>query len=195
MLAFWRRLIFLSVTLGAACAASADQDAALRDKIASCAACHGPAGAAPIQPDYPILAGQHFYYTYVQLRDLKSGLRESAIMNPIAAGLEKDDMKAIAQYFAEQGWPENASAHKVDQKTIAAGRQASAAGQCVQCHLGGYEGASGVPRLAGQNYEYLRKTLLAYKNRERMNAPDKASLMEAYSDDELDALAKFLAAQ
>ena len=75
------------------------------------------------------------------------------------------------------------------------GERAAAAGQCVQCHLGGYEGTSGVARLANQNYSYLRQTLLDYKNRVRTNAPDKSSLMEAYSDEELDGLAQLLSGQ
>ena len=93
------------LTLAVFGAAAADPYAAVRDKLVTCTACHGENGAAPIQPSYPILAGQHFYYTYVQLKDLKSGLRKNAVMNPIAAELEKSEMKLIAQYFAEQSWP------------------------------------------------------------------------------------------
>lgn len=172
---------------------SADEYAPVADILQTCVACHGDKGAAPISPDIPVLAGQHLYYTYLQLRDLKSGSRANTIMQAIAAGLDKDQMKLIAKYFSEQDWPNNR--RPVDPETVSTAGKASAAGQCVQCHLGGYEGASGVPRLANQNYEYLRNTLLAYKNRERLNAPDKASLMEAYSEQELDALAQFLAGQ
>ena len=170
-----------------------DEYANVRGQIESCVACHGEHGATPIQPSYPILAGQHLHYLYVQLKDLKSGARQNAIMNPIAAGLEKADMLKIAQYFSEQSWPSTNEQSGSDLADL--GAKAAAAGQCVQCHLGGYEGASGVPRLAGQNYSYTLQTLLDFKNRVRTNAPDKSSLMEAYSDEELVGLAQFLANQ
>ena len=41
-------------------------------------------------PSNPILAGQEFYYLYVQLKDFKSGLRKSAIMGPIVQALQPD---------------------------------------------------------------------------------------------------------
>ena len=40
---------------------------------------------------------------------------------------------------------------------VAKAETATAAGQCVQCHLGGYEGNSRVPRLAGQKVSYLER--------------------------------------
>ena len=170
-----------------------DEYAAVRDKLQTCVACHGKKGAAPVQSVYPILAGQHLHYLYLQLKDFKSGARKNAIMNPIAAVLEKEEMLSIAQYFSEQTWPQNNE--RGGSELIPLGEQAASAGQCVQCHLGGYEGASGVARLAGQNYSYLRQTLQDFKNRVRTNAPDKSSLMEAYSDEELDGLAQFLSGQ
>ena len=189
-----RLIVFCLSLLGAQhTLAQNDEYATVRDKLQTCVACHGENGAAPIQAAYPILAGQHLHYLYVQLKDFKSGARKNAIMNPIAAGLEKQDMLSIAKYFSEQAWPQNNERGGPD--LAALGEQASTAGQCVQCHLGGYEGASGVPRLANQNYSYLRQTLLDFKNRVRTNAPDKSSLMEAYSGTELDGLAQFLSGQ
>ena len=190
-----KSLILLSLSLFCLPQAWAQDDeyAAVRDKLQTCVACHGEKGAAPIQSTYPILAGQHQYYLYVQLKDLKSGARKNAVMNPIAAGLEKAEMLNIAKYFSEQEWPRSNEQGGTD--LVELGERAAAAGQCVQCHLGGYEGTSGVARLANQNYSYLRQTLLDYKNRVRTNAPDKSSLMEAYSDEELDGLAQLLSGQ
>lgn len=189
------RLIIICLTLISMQHALAQDDeyAAVRDQLQSCVACHGEKGAAPTQAAYPILAGQHLHYLYVQLKDLKSGARESAIMNAITAEMEKEEMLSIAKYFSEQAWPQDNERGGSD--LAAVGEQAAAAGQCVQCHLGGYEGASGVPRLANQNYTYLHQTMQDFKNRDRTNAPDKSSLMEAYSDEELDGLAQFLANQ
>ena len=66
--------------------------AAVAEFIASCEVCHGEYGAST-QQQYPILAGQEFYYLYVQLKDFKSGLRNDPIMGPLASALDKDQMK------------------------------------------------------------------------------------------------------
>ena len=50
---------------------SANEYDAISDTLQTCAACHGPTGAEPISEDIPVLAGQHLYYTYLQLKDLK----------------------------------------------------------------------------------------------------------------------------
>ncbi len=38
---------------------------------------------------------------------------------------------------------------RADDAEVADAERAATSGMCVQCHLGGYEGNSGVPRLAG----------------------------------------------
>ena len=49
-------------------AAQEDEYAAVRDKLEACFACHGESGASADQ-QIPIIAGQHLYYLYVQLKD------------------------------------------------------------------------------------------------------------------------------
>ncbi len=161
------------------------------DAVALCAACHGEAGAAPIDETYPFLAGQHQFYLYVQLKDFKSGLRGSDIMAPIVAEMDKAQMMALAEYFSQQSWP--ATSYRADARLAVVGETAATAGLCVQCHLGGYEGGSRVPRLAGQQRGYLEKTMLDFKHRRRMNAPDKASLLATFSDQDIAAMARYLA--
>jgi cytochrome c553 len=192
-----RRFLPVCVVLATAAMAQApdqsmaqdDKYAAVKDKLQTCVACHGENGAST-QPQYPILAGQHQYYLYVQLKDFKSELRKTEIMGPIAATLEKADMLAIADYFSGQSWPN--IGFSGDPEKARRGEQATVAGQCVQCHLGGFEGDSGVPRLAGQYPQYLQKTLLDFKNKVRNNSPAKSSLMESYTDEELAGMAHFL---
>ena len=146
----------------------------------------------PGDPSIPIIAGQEFYYLYVQLKDYKAGRRANPVMDAIVAQMEKTQMQALAQHFSEQKWPglqvivEDVVARKAQQATIA--------GQCVQCHLGGYEGNSRVPRLAGQQPAYLERTMLEFKNKVRLNSPAKGSLMNAYSDEDIAAMAQYLGA-
>ena len=162
----------------------------LAEKLATCAGCHGAAGL-PSRPDVPILWGQQFYYLYVQLKDYKAGRRQNAEMGAIVASLSKQEMKALAQHFSGQAWPSTGFAS--DSTDDARGESATVAGLCVQCHLGGYEGNSRVPRLAGQQVGYLERTMLEFKNRVRMNSPAKASLLAAYEDRDITAMARYLA--
>lgn len=169
----------------------AQADAAdLNETIEFCTACHGEAGL-PIEPDIPIIWGQEFYYLYVQLKDYKAGRRENEIMQEIVADLEKTDMQALAQHFSEQTWPR--IGFRAEDADRAKGASATSAGLCTQCHLGGYEGESRNPRLSGQQPAYLERTMLEFKSKIRMNSPAKSSLMAAYEDDDITAMARYLA--
>jgi cytochrome c553 len=178
--------------LGLALVASSPADAnRLESKIALCKGCHGADGL-PGDPAIPIIAGQEFYYLYVQLKDYKAGRRANPIMGGIVAQMEKEEMQALARHFAEQPWPSTQA--RADDATVALAQRATTAGQCVQCHLGGYEGNSRVPRLAGQQPEYLEKTMLEFKNKVRLNSPAKGSLLKDFSDEEIAAMARHLGA-
>jgi cytochrome c553 len=162
----------------------------LGETIEFCAACHGEAGL-PIEPDIPIIWGQEFYYLYVQLKDYKAGRRENEIMQEIVSDLEKEQMQALAQHFSEKPWPR--IGFRAEDTDRAKGASATSAGLCTQCHLGGYDGDSRNPRLAGQQPAYLERTMLEFKNKVRMNSPAKSSLLGAYEDADITAMARYLA--
>jgi cytochrome c553 len=168
-----------------------DEFASANELIGTCEVCHGESGAST-QQQYPILAGQEFYYLYVQLKDFKSGLRSDPIMGPLASALDQDTMKLVATYFSEKQWPPTNIS--VDEQNSNTGRTVIAAGQCVACHLGAFHGNSRVPRLAGQHPDYLAKTMLDFKSRARNNAPDKGSLLATFTDEQLKAVAQYLGA-
>ena len=71
-------------------------------KSETCKACHGEAGAKPIQPDYPVLAGQHYDYIVAALTQYKAGKRKNASMNGFAAALKPEDIQDLAAYFSSQ---------------------------------------------------------------------------------------------
>jgi cytochrome c553 len=79
--------------------------AAGAEKAKTCAACHGEGGAKPIQPDYPILAGQHEDYLIATLKQYKSGKRKNEVMKGFAAALSEKDMRDLAAYFSKQPSP------------------------------------------------------------------------------------------
>jgi len=163
----------------------------LAEKAEICAVCHGVAGL-PTRPDVPIIWGQEFYYLYVQLKDYKAGRRHNAEMSGIAATLSKQEMRDLAQHFASQAWP--ATRFTAESADITRGESATAAGLCTQCHLGGYEGNSRIPRLNAQQAAYLERTMLEFKNKIRLNSAAKSSLMAAYGEEEIAAMARYLAA-
>jgi len=161
-------------------------------RIALCESCHGADGdGRPIGPEIPILAGQEFYYLYVQLKDYKSGSRSNAIMSAIAAELSKEQMQALAKHFSEQEWPR--MGFPASEEEIQVAKNATGAGFCTQCHLGKYQGNSRIPRLAGQQPVYLNQTMLDFKNKVRLNSAAKGSLIGGYDDAVIEAMANFLA--
>lgn len=97
-----KRIAALFLALAAAPALAADDIAA---KAATCAACHGELGAKPILPTYPVIAGQYANYLAHAMNEYKSGARKNAVMSAQMAALTKDDIKALARYFADQPGP------------------------------------------------------------------------------------------
>ena len=161
----------------------------LEETVETCAACHGE-GGLPIEGDIPILWGQQFYYLYVQLKDYKAGRRANETMQSMVVGFSRDQMKALANYFAEKPWPNIVGGKDSDQAR--AGRSQTVAGQCSQCH-NRYLGDSRIPRLAGQQQEYLLRTMLEFKHKVRLNSAAKGSLMKSYEDTGIEQIAHFLA--
>jgi cytochrome c553 len=83
----------------AATAGAADLDAGRKIGETQCAACHGKDGKSPIDPSYPIIAGQYPDYLAKALTDYKTGARKNAIMAGIAKPLSKQDIANLAAYF------------------------------------------------------------------------------------------------
>jgi len=182
-------LVLGSIVVAQARAAE-DEYAAVRETLETCTVCHGENGASS-QPEFPILAGQHLYFLYVQMKDFKAERRVSPVMIEFVSILTKEEMLSIAKFFSEQEWPD--TGYRADPARARKGETAANFGQCVQCHLGGYEGSSGTPRLAGQHLAYLEKTMLDFKSKARANSAAKSSLMETYSAEDIERMAEFLA--
>lgn len=178
----------LGVALAAG-GAAAQEAFNLEEAAATCAACHGEAGV-PIEADYPIIWGQQLYYLYVQLKDYKSGRRANEIMQPIAEQFEKEQMQALAKYFSAKPWPKLPV--EKDAERALRGQTQTGAGECSQCH-NTYLGDSRLPRVAGQQEPYLRRTMLEYKNKIRQNDATMGSLMRSYDDSGIEDLAHYLA--
>ena len=182
-------LAVLALLAPAILPAAALADDAVAEKAQVCAACHGEKGS-PIDKSIPVLWGQNEGYIYLELRDYKLGNRKNDIMNH--AGLEKEDMKALAAYFAQQSWP-NLQQPQAPQDVAKHAESVANSAGCKGCHRDGYLGDSTNPRLAGQSQTYLRDTMAAFRDGARTNNPWMAALLKTYSDSDIDALAQYLA--
>jgi cytochrome c553 len=163
----------------------------IAEKVEICAGCHGTDGK-PVDKTTPVIWGQLEGYIYIQLRDFKRGDRKNDIMQPIASAFEKDDMLAIAAYFAQKPWPDLGqprSPRDVARKAVDAEHSVG----CTGCHLEQFQGTGTTPRLAGQNREYLAKTIADFRTRARGNNPGMSDLMIATPTDDLAALSEYLA--
>jgi cytochrome c553 len=164
---------------------------AVPEKAALCATCHGEQGV-PINKQTPVIWGQNEGYLYLQLRDFKSGTRKNALMNPIAATLEKDDQLALAAYFSQQKWPNLGQPSAPDAVAAKAQTAISSVG-CIGCHLDHFQGDGTTARLAGQWQDYLQATMLAFRDGSRGNNPGMSDLMKATATDDIAALSQYLA--
>ncbi|CAP41904.1 c-type cytochrome [Bordetella petrii] len=83
---------------------------AVFDKF-NCASCHGADAKTPVDPAYPILAGQHADYLEQALKSYKRGaagapassnVRKNPIMGAFAAQLSDQDIEHVTAWLASQ---------------------------------------------------------------------------------------------
>ena len=156
-----------------------------------CAGCHGEDGV-PQEKTTPVIWGQWLGYLYLQLRDYKRGDRKDDQMTPVVDLLEKEDLLPLAELFSKKPWPRlGQPAAPAD--VAAKAERANGSVGCTGCHQASYLGEGTQPRLAGQWREYLLQSSLDFRTRKRANNPGMSDLMKATSEDDLKALAEYLA--
>jgi cytochrome c553 len=180
-------LIFLSSSARAA----DEPPAQIADKVEICAGCHGKQGV-PVQKVIPVIWGQNAGYLFYQLRDFKSGARKNGIMSPIAANLDQPDLLPLAEYFSKLKWP-NLEQPPAPADVAKKAQAATASIGCHGCHLDHFQGNGTTARLAGQNHDYLLKTMNDFRDGTRGNNPGMSDLMKATSPDDIAALTQHLA--
>lgn len=159
-------------------------------KAELCVSCHGPEGNSPTG-QFPILAGQNARYLYLELRDFKEDRRKDPVMSVLAKDLSKQEMQALAQYFAAQ--KPKSVAFKPDPDKVEAGRKKADETLCTMCHLGGFSGQNEIPRVAGQWPEYVVKQLKEFKARTRTNdAGNMTSVANTLSDKDIENLSHYI---
>ncbi len=177
--------------MGLAAPPSAVLAQSIEQKAQVCSACHGTSGVPQLKTT-PAIWGQQLGYLYLQLRDFKSGARKSDQMGAVAASLERDDMMALATYFAQKPWPALAQP-QASAAAAAQAVQATSAVVCTSCHQEGYNGDGTQPRLAGQERDYLAQTMLDFRSGARGNNPGMSDLMKSISESDIGSIADYLA--
>jgi cytochrome c553 len=160
-------------------------------KAGSCIGCHGPNGNSTM-PGIPSLAAQNSRYIYLQLRDFQEGRRSNDMMTPMVAGLSKDDMREIADYYSKQKL--SSKGFKADEAKAKLGKAKADETLCAMCHLGEFVGQNEIPKVAGQNYDYVVKTLTDFKAKTRTNdAGNMTSVASTLSAADIENLAHYIA--
>jgi cytochrome c553 len=192
---------------GAAAAAPAKADAAkggtLYDtgdaarSLPACVSCHGAAGNSTIAAN-PKLAGQIPEYVRKQLVDFTGPDRNQPVMTTYAKMLTDAEKRDVAAYLGAQAHKPGAARNKdtldLGRKIYRGGIADKGVAACASCH-----GATGAgipiqyPRLSGQHQDYTTAQLVAFRSGARKNSVPMSSLAKRMSDDEMKAVADYIA--
>ena len=156
-----------------------------------CAACHGEGGNSVI-PANPSLAQHPAQFIATELFLFREGTRKNAQMSPIAEKLSNAEMNDLAKHFsALKAAPPS---HKPKPESASAGPALTQKYNCVQCHGPRLMGQQHIPRIAGQQYEYLHTQLRLFKAQKRSDFDGTmSSAASRLSDEELELIADYVA--
>jgi cytochrome c553 len=175
----------------------------LQGKISYCKDCHG-VSAQGYNGYYPIprLAGQQPEYLQNQLRAFIEHRRTNNIMFNVAHSLSPTMLNALAVHFASLHPPPIGGAPR---QLVATGRRIFEDGMpevniaaCAACHGPEATGSGQIPRLAGQLYPYMIKTLSNWDKERGRNptVPDTSAIMSpvahSLNKSQIEAVAAFV---
>jgi cytochrome c553 len=101
-------------------------------------------------------------------------------------------MNELAAHFSKQR--PAAPTHKTSPENAAAGPKLAQQYNCVQCHGPALHGQQHIPRLAGQQYDYLLVQLRKFKARTRADLDgNMTAATEPLKDKDIEILADYVA--
>ena len=159
-------------------------------RVRLCQYCHGKDGNSK-KDSIPNLAAQNPVYLLTQFEYFRTGVRKNRVMNDLARGLTDEERINIALYYASQDVKRETKNINVNSGDYKQGSQLYKQ-TCISCHGEKGYGKQSLPRIAGQNYAFISKTLLAYKNKTGLR-PDSPmiAVASALSDREIMSISTY----
>jgi len=138
------------------------------------------------------LAGQPKQFIATQLVMFREGNRKNPVMSPFAANLSNAELNLLAGYFSfQKAAPPNRT---VSAEVSATGRATADRLNCTLCHGPALLGQQHIPRLAGQQAEYLRVQLRGFKASTRFDMDGQmTSAAQVLTPGDIDILADYMA--
>lgn len=165
--------------------------------LPACVSCHGAGGNSTISIN-PKLSAQSQPYLYKQLVNFTTDARNQPVMSLYAKMLTDEDKRNVAAWLSAQGAKPGAAKNRdtieLGKKIYRGGIAEKSVPACASCH-----GATGggipalYPRLAGQHQDYTVAQLGLFKGHGRKNSPEMAAIAARMSDDEMKAVADYVA--
>jgi cytochrome c553 len=164
-----------------------------------CAQCHAFNGASDGTGAFPRLARQSAYYLAKQLRDFASGVRDNAVMSPIAKAMTPTDIADVAAYYAGVQAPflplpkPDTALVKQGEQIAAVGNESRSVQACNNCHgPGGAGELPAIPYLAGQYATYIALELRMWQHGFRKSSSNGMALVsKQLTDQEIAAVAAY----
>ena len=173
---------------------AAAQTQSLKERLATCLACHGENGQSTL-PHTPSLGAHPAFFLTIQMFMFREKIRAVPLMNQMLQGVNNNDIKALAGAISKLPPPQPPEGAP-DASRMQAARVLADQNRCNFCHGANFAGGENVPRLAGQREDYLVKTLREYKSDTRRGYDAAmADVLYSVNDGQVADLAYFLSRQ
>ena len=150
------------------------------ERAALCVHCHGEDGNSK-RAYIPNLAQQNAEYLFTQFEYFANGTRKDYVMSKLAQGLTTRDKIAVALYFSEQQVKAATDAPVASEKGAHVYNTV-----CFACHGREGYGDAQYPRIAGQPYEFLEKTLKSFhRNADERKDSIMAGIVKGMTEQQL----------
>jgi len=185
-------LVLATLLLPAPAVLAAEVPTEMREKLATCAACHGENGVSPNQ-EVPSLAAQPDIFTQWQLVYMRDGVRKVEAMEAVVKDMTDSDIRFYGGYFAALPPPAPQHAKPGDAESAEV-LNLMKPRRCANCHGDAMAGQGEVPRVAGQRADYLIKALRDFRQNVRRGRGNAVmiEMVATVTDDDIRLLADYL---
>lgn len=143
-----------------------------QDRSILCGNCHGKDGNS-VRDYIPNLASQNAAYLFNQFELFATGERKDYVMGKLAKVLSRQDKVDIAIYYSQMPVKPRVEVADITTKVERKKGEQLYQSMCFTCHQKDGHGDGSYPRIAGQPYKYLIKTLEGFSGEDnrRANSP------------------------